>query len=236
MEVLGDVINATRPKDISELLAYPARHSGMRDGMKVLDCGSGVCGPAIYFASNFNVDIECLNLSEVQLKIAREKIKHAHLKGSINLTKTDYNLFPSLFKPETFDLVYFIEAFCYCRDPNQLLVDLYDVIKPGGTLYIKDLFLKDDLRLVNPELHRIIVKKINDHYATQLTEAMNEIENVKIIFERSPFKVEFIRRPLYENDNYLTYAAYQGMNDLVGDINDVFNVIDFFEIKATKPL
>ena len=100
---------------------------------------------------------------------------------------------------------------------------------------MKDLFLKGEMRNDNPIRYEIIRNKINRQYATQMNWENHDIEMVKNSLEGSSFKTEFVRKPLYINDQYGLYSIFQGLNDLGGDINDVFKVIDFYELKATKP-
>src|SRR5689334_6724984 len=49
LKVYGDTIQAFRTTDITKLLEYQARSMGLKNGMKILDAGCGICGPAIYF-------------------------------------------------------------------------------------------------------------------------------------------------------------------------------------------
>ncbi len=235
--VMGEVLNASRPENLDDLLAYLMRESGMKDGMKILDSGCGICGPATYYASHLKVDITSITISEVQYKIAKEKIAAAPLIGNINLIFGDYNKSGEMFPPESFDLAYFAEAFCYAENPIDMLNTVYKLLKPGGILYMKDFFLIDDLKKENEPLYNKIRVKINEFYATNLTDEFNDINSFSKILHNSPFQVQFIRKPLYKTDSYSLYKVYQGMGDLGSDdANDVIRVFDFYEAKAIKPL
>lgn len=101
---------------------------------------------------------------------------------------------------------------------------------------MKDFFLIDDLKKENEALYNKIRIKINEFYATNLTDELNDIKSFSAILHASPFKVLFIRKPLYTTDQYSLYKVYQGMGDLGSDdANDVIRVFDFYEAKAIKP-
>jgi cyclopropane fatty-acyl-phospholipid synthase-like methyltransferase len=235
--IMGEVLNASRPENLDELLAYLMRESGMKDGMKIIDCGCGICGPAVYYATQLDVEITSITISEVQYKIAKEKIAAAKLKGKINLVLADYNRAGEMFPPASFDLAYFAEAFCYAENPIDMLNTIYKLLKPGGILYMKDFFLVDDLKKENEALYNKIRIKINEFYATNLVDEYNDIESFKKILHGSPFEVLFIRKPLYKTDQYNLYKVYQGMGDLGSDdANDVIRVFDFYEAKAMKTI
>src|SRR4051812_37109374 len=58
MEVYGEVIQAFRTTNINVYLDYTIQNAELKDGQKILDAGFGVGGPACYFASKLNVNIE----------------------------------------------------------------------------------------------------------------------------------------------------------------------------------
>src|SRR5439155_1269509 len=69
----GDCIQAHRPSREEDLLEYLMTRAGLRDGQRVLDAGCGVCGPARYFASHRNLDIEAITVSPVQADMPRAR-------------------------------------------------------------------------------------------------------------------------------------------------------------------
>jgi SAM-dependent methyltransferase len=236
LPIMGDVYNASRPESTEELLSYLMREAGMKDGMKIFDAGCGVCGPAIAYASQLNIDITSITISKVQYDIAKEKIAAAKLRGRIDLRLGDYNRSGEMFAPGSFDMVYFGETFCYAENPIDMLNTVYKLLKPGGIVYMRDLFLIDDLKKENEAFYHKIRTKINEFYATNLTDEFNNIDSFSKILHASPFEVLFIRKPQYITDNYSLYKVYQGMGDLGSDdARDVIRVFDFFEAKAVKP-
>ncbi|MEG4805112.1 class I SAM-dependent methyltransferase [Microcoleus sp. ARI1-B5] len=68
IEGFGKVFQALLTKNVEDLIHYIAQTIGVRDGMKVLDAGCGVCGPAIILAEKYHIHIEAVTISETQVK------------------------------------------------------------------------------------------------------------------------------------------------------------------------
>ncbi len=62
----------------------------LRDGMRVLDIGSGWGGLALYLAKTAHVDVTGITLSEEQLKIARDRARAEGLSKAVNFELCDY--------------------------------------------------------------------------------------------------------------------------------------------------
>jgi cyclopropane-fatty-acyl-phospholipid synthase len=62
----------------------------LKDGMKVLDIGSGWGGLALYLAKTAHVTVTGVTLSENQLKIARERAQAMGLSKAVNFELRDY--------------------------------------------------------------------------------------------------------------------------------------------------
>lgn len=118
------------------------RRAGLRPGMRVLDAGCGVCGPAIDLAQALpGLLIEAVTLSAVQVAAARELIQAAGLAARIMVTQADFQELPM--PAGQFDAACLFESACYAGDPPRLLAELARVLRPGGVVFIKDLFRVD---------------------------------------------------------------------------------------------
>ncbi|MEZ5876062.1 MAG: cyclopropane-fatty-acyl-phospholipid synthase family protein [Hyphomicrobiales bacterium] len=62
----------------------------LRDGMRVLDIGSGWGGLALYLAKTAHVEVTGITLSEEQLKIARDRARAEGLSKAVNFELVDY--------------------------------------------------------------------------------------------------------------------------------------------------
>jgi sterol 24-C-methyltransferase len=58
---------------------------------------------------------------------------------------------PLPWKDETFNGMYHIQAFSYCRDLDFLLSEIYRVLKPGSKISFLDWFLLEKFDKGNPE-------------------------------------------------------------------------------------
>lgn len=125
-------------RESNERLATAA---GILPGHRVLDAGCGVCGPALDIARHIaRVRIVGITVSPEQAATARELIRTAGLNTRISVAIGDFHNLP--FPDSMFDIVYFFESFGYAYQPGMLLAEVWRVLRPGGAVFIKDVFLK----------------------------------------------------------------------------------------------
>lgn len=127
--------------DAAASTRYLARRAGIHDGLRVLDAGCGVGGPALAIAAAYDVVIDGVTVSPVQVELGRELVAAAGLEGRVRLHLADYHALP--FPAATFDVALVFEATCYSHDKPELAAELGRVLRPGGTLYIKDVFANE---------------------------------------------------------------------------------------------
>ena len=70
-------------------LAHIASKLAIEDGQAVLDIGCGWGGMAIFLASNFDVRVTAITLSEEQLALARERARNAGVDERISFQLVD---------------------------------------------------------------------------------------------------------------------------------------------------
>ena len=128
-------------KRSNELLAGAA---GVSPRDTVLDAGCGVCGPAIDIARHVEgVRIAGVTVSSEQAATAADLIRSAGLDKSISVAVADFHQLP--FPASLFDVVYFFESAGYSWDPRALFTEVWRVLRPGGAVYVKDIFLRDGI-------------------------------------------------------------------------------------------
>lgn len=118
---------------------YIAARAQIQAGHRILDAGCGVCGPSMDIARTVNdVAIHAVTLSPVQVEVAGQLVQRAGLADRITVLLGDYHHLP--FEDDRFDRVLFLESFSYSPDPALALAEACRVLRPGGLLYLKDIF------------------------------------------------------------------------------------------------
>jgi sterol 24-C-methyltransferase len=103
---------------------------GLTPGMKVLDVGCGVGGPARYIAQSTGAAITGLNNNAYQIKRCERHTRRAKLTSLVEFVKADF--MELQFRAEQFDAIYTIEASCHAPDRVKLFTGLRRVLKPGA--------------------------------------------------------------------------------------------------------
>lgn len=121
---------------------HMAARAGIAPGQRILDAGCGVAGPAVDIAAAIpGIRIDGVTISPVQSRLAHELITGAGLEDRVQVQVADYHCLP--FPDATFDTVVFFESSGYSPDPERLFQEILRVTRPGGRLYIKDVFRRD---------------------------------------------------------------------------------------------
>lgn len=235
LEVYGEIIQAFRTTDISVYMDYTIVNAELKDGQRILDAGCGVGGPATYFASRLNVQVEGLTISPYQVQKSREIIGVKDLKGTVNIQQGDYHKLEEIYGSDQFDRVVFLESFGHSNNKALLIEQAYKVLKPGGILYIKDLFKREAPSDEDAVKIDAIVKAIDDAYCYQVA----DLYEVLKVLRRLNFLVLFVKTPevkVGEFEHLTISNDFQNLFDIAKIItwdNYVFPV-DFYEIKVMK--
>jgi cyclopropane fatty-acyl-phospholipid synthase-like methyltransferase len=134
----------TLGESMRESNLWLARAAGLRPGLRVLDAGCGVCGPSIDIAREIgDLRIVGITLSPRQTATATALIREAQLSDRIHVVAGDYHVLP--FADRVFDTVFFLESIGYASSLTPLFTSVYRVLRPGGSLYVKDVFRRERL-------------------------------------------------------------------------------------------
>ena len=137
----GRIAVGSSMRDSNLWLARAARLERHR---RVLDAGCGVCGPGIDMARAFPaVRIVGLTLSGRQTATGAQLIRDAGLSDRMQMVNGDYHALP--FADGSFDAALFLESIGYADNLARLLGGVFRVLRPGGTLYVKDVFRREPL-------------------------------------------------------------------------------------------
>jgi len=195
LEGFGEIFQGSRPESTDDLLNYLIEAAMLKDGLKILDAGCGVCGPAIWFAEHRNLAIEALTISPLQVREARARVGLRGLSGRITVREGDFHQLGELYPPETFDRVLYLETICHARDYRQVLQEARRVLKPGGYLYIKDFYCQDFRS--KPELRETQLadlQRLNSVYQLVLPDIASTID----VLSELGFRINYVREPRYD--------------------------------------
>jgi len=236
IEVYGEVIQAFRTNNINDYLDYTIESAELKDGQRILDAGCGIGGPAGYFAGKLNIDVEGLSISEVQVKKSKELLASKSLIGRVNIRQGDYHKMTDLYGREQFDRILFLESFGHSQNQIALIESAYECLKPGGILYIKDLFRREHPNEEDGKKIDAIIDGINKAYCYNVADFTEIMKCIR----RLNFILLFVKTPEVKTGEFehLTISNdFQNLFDIAKIItwdNYVFP-IDFYEIKVMKP-
>jgi SAM-dependent methyltransferase len=114
-----------------------AAQVGLRPGMKLLDVGSGIGGPARYFAQAHECAVTGIDLTDVFVRLATDLSRRAGLAGKTEFRQGSALALP--FSPASFDGATLIHVGMNIADKARLFAGVRAVLKPGGVFGIFDL-------------------------------------------------------------------------------------------------
>jgi cyclopropane fatty-acyl-phospholipid synthase-like methyltransferase len=118
---------------------YLAELAGVSPGDRILDAGCGVGGPAMAIARAVpNVVIDGVTVSAVQAKWAQQLAKEAGLADRVRVHMADFHHLP--FADHSFNVAIYLEVTGYSPDREALYREAARVLRPGGTVYVKEVF------------------------------------------------------------------------------------------------
>lgn len=231
IEGFGEVFQGSRPASTDELLDYIVQAARLEDGLSVLDAGCGVCGPAIGFAQRRKLNIEAITLSEVQVQEGQKRIKSTGLDHQVKVRQGDFHQLTKLFPAKSFDRILFLESLCHAEDYHRVLEQAWQVLKPGGFIYIKDFYAIDHRS--RPHLQNLHVKDLQELNRLYCLVTPNLTDTVDIISELG-FDIFYMRKPMYAN----TIAAWQNFMRHTNTywVRESGPAIEAIEFLAYKPM
>ena len=163
---------AATPEDSTRYLAELA---GVTPGDRVLDAGCGVGGPAMVIARVVpDVVIEGVTVSEVQARLARKLIEEAGLADRVRVHVADFHQLP--FREGSFDVALYLEVTGYAPDRSSLYRESARVLRPGGSVYVKDVFRREDPLT---ELQRLSVADFDGLWACRVPTLSETIDGMR---------------------------------------------------------
>ncbi|KIL62735.1 hypothetical protein M378DRAFT_165401 [Amanita muscaria Koide BX008] len=122
---------------------YLASQMVLRPGMRVLDVGCGVGGPAREIARFSDAQVIGLNNNDFQIQRARRYTKKAGLENQVTFVKGDFMKLVEQFGENYFDAVYAIEATVHAPTWEGVYSQIHKVLKPGGVFGVYEWCMTD---------------------------------------------------------------------------------------------
>jgi len=138
---------------------YLALRMGLGQGMKILDVGCGVGGPARNISFFAGCNVTGLNNNQYQVDRAIALNKKHGLSHLVSMTKSDFMNQP--FEDNTFDGAYQIEATAHAPSKVECYREILRVLKPGQIFAGYEWCLTNKYNPEDPE-HRRIKKGIEE--------------------------------------------------------------------------
>ncbi|KAJ7578346.1 delta-sterol C-methyltransferase [Mycena floridula] len=131
------------PASLARHEHYLAHMMRLASGMRVLDVGCGVGGPAREISRFANVNVVGVNNNDFQIGRARKYAKDAGLENQLTFVKGDFMKLSERFKENSFDAVYAIEATCHAPNFEGVYGEIFKVLKPGGIFAVYEWVMTD---------------------------------------------------------------------------------------------
>lgn len=230
LKIYGDVIQAFRPSSEKSLLKYLSKSIGFKKGQHILDAGCGVGGPAVYFASEFNITIEGITISSIQASIANEKIRKKKLERKVTIIEGDYHKLLEKYPNKKFDGVIFLESLGHAFDPRDVIRQAATLTRAGGFIYIKDFFRKESNDADFQKKTDTVIERMNLHYEYNTLRLLPILEELRA----NNFEIEFVKKFDFKDDTKIRakFETYEGINIFEGF--EEFWPAEWLEIKCIK--
>lgn len=225
----GEIFQGSRPESSEALIDYIVDAAAIEDGMRVLDAGCGVAGPAIAIARRRAVTIEGLTIAAAQVGEAERRIAEQGLADRITVRQGDFHALGDHFAAASFDRVIFLESLCHAESYATVLSSAYRMLRPEGALYIKDYYAMDIRARPDRAEGRIQdLANLNRSFRLQ----MPDLASVVDVLTATGFVIKYMRMPTYE-PNCRHWEAYelisgQPWGPASGETAEIFQPVEFF--------
>jgi ubiquinone/menaquinone biosynthesis C-methylase UbiE len=136
--------------------------AGVRDGMRILDCGCGFGGTIASLNKHFsNLQLVGLNIDPRQLEVAREKVKPQH-HNQIQFVEGDACQLP--FENGEFDIVLAVECIFHFSSRQKFFQEVFRVLKTDGKLSLCDFVPAEITRYLSKILDVLFQTSINNYF------------------------------------------------------------------------
>jgi ubiquinone/menaquinone biosynthesis C-methylase UbiE len=154
----------------------------LQPGMHLLEIGSGIGGPARYFARNHGCRVTGIDLTEEFVAVARALTSRLGMEGQISFQQGNALSMP--FPAATFDVATLLHVGMNIAEKDRLFGEVRRVLKPGGVFGIYDQMREADGDLSFPVPWATVPQSSFVETATTYKRLLTEA-GFEIIWERS---------------------------------------------------
>jgi ubiquinone/menaquinone biosynthesis C-methylase UbiE len=166
---------------------------GLRPGLELLDIGSGIGGPARYFAHHRKCRVTGIDLTDEYVRVASALSERAGLAGNLKFVQGSALALP--FPPASFDGAYMLHVGMNIDDKATLFAQVKRALKPGGVFGVYDVMrtAPGDLAFPVPWARTAESSFVaaTDDYRRLLREAGFAVQKER---ERRAFAIEFFTK------------------------------------------
>jgi MPBQ/MSBQ methyltransferase len=119
-----------------------SKHMGLRPGLRLLDVGSGLGGPARYFAAEHGCRVTGIDLTQEFVQLAASLTKRVKLDALVEFQQGSALQLP--FESETFDRAYMIHVGMNIADKSGIFREARRVLKSDGFFTMFDIMRTAD--------------------------------------------------------------------------------------------
>jgi ubiquinone/menaquinone biosynthesis C-methylase UbiE len=130
-------------------IAFFGEKLGLTPASHLLDLGSGIGGPARFFARTYGCKVTGIDLSDFNHRAAQQRTREAGLDHLVTCVQGDALAVP--FPDESFSHVFGCEALCYFPDKVRLYKTAHRALKPGGIVAFLEAACESPVRLRTEE-------------------------------------------------------------------------------------
>jgi ubiquinone/menaquinone biosynthesis C-methylase UbiE len=167
----------------------------LAQGLRILDVGSGIGGPARYFAAEYQCKVTGVDLTEEFVQVAKSLTRRTKLDHIAEFVQASALDLP--FQADTFDRAYMIHVGMNLADKAGVFREVRRVLKPAGLFVIFDILRASEGEMAYPvpwaaSEETSFVADANS-YRDALQQAGFWVERER---NRKAFAIEFIERSI----------------------------------------
>lgn len=190
LDSFGNIFQALLTENPEDLILYIGETIGIKDGMKLLDAGCGVCGPASILAKHYHISIDAITISSKQVKYSNKLLMEEELQKRVKVLEGDFHNLEEYYSRECYDVIYYLESLSHSQDPEKAITAASNIVKLGGKIYIKDLFRGPDVPS-DSMINDYPINAINNSFCLNI----RKVGEILDLLGHCGFKLIFCRRP-----------------------------------------